>query len=250
MSNSLSELVLSIIAVLFYGIAFANSESADISEYPYHVSVEYNNSHSCSGALITELWVVTVASCVHRNGATNLTVRFATTIASTGGEQLEVRFVIVHPDFDSISYDYDIALLKLRVPLQFGDGKLPIVLPSSEYEIADETAANVTGWIMDTQGNPASQLTVVSTPTVNQTICKSSLPAFKDLLDSMLCAGHMNADAEVCQGDLGAPLVHEEILVGILSYGLGCTVPTFPTVYTRIDSFVTWIFDHTGTIIY
>ncbi|XP_046748444.1 trypsin-1-like [Diprion similis] len=248
MSNS--ELVLSIIAVLFYGIAFANSENADISKYPYHVSVEYNNSHSCSGALITELWVVTVASCVHRHGATGLTVRFATTIVSTGGEQLEVGTVIVHPDFDTIFYDYDIALLKLHVPLQFGDGKQPIVLPSSEHEVDDGTATNVTGWVMGTQGNSAPQLTVVSTPTINQTICKSSLPSFKDLLDSMLCAGHMDADAEVCQGDLGAPLVHEERLVGILSYGLGCAVPTFPAVYTRINSFVTWIFDHTGIIIY
>jgi secreted trypsin-like serine protease len=48
------------------------------------------------------------------------------------------------------------------------------------------------------------------------------------------------------QGDLGAPLVSEQTLIGILSYGLGCESNEYPGVYTRVSSYLPWIFQNSG----
>ncbi|XP_012267802.2 trypsin-1-like [Athalia rosae] len=239
---------LSILIISSYGIAHADAKAVDVSEYPYHVSVEYNEAHNCAGVLLNEDWILTVASCVFRDGLTNLTVRVATSYPSSGGEQLKLQSVVIHDDFEPINNDNDIALLKLLYPLLFGNGKLPLLLPPADYQIADGTLAILTGWKSNEQGNSAPRLTVISTPIVNQTTCDASLPVFKELTDDMICAGHMTAGTERCQGDIGAPLVHEDLLVGVLSYGLGCLQPEIPAVYTRITSFVPWIISHTGNM--
>jgi secreted trypsin-like serine protease len=54
------------------------------------------------------------------------------------------------------------------------------------------------------------------------------------------------------QGDSGGPLVYQEddgnyILVGIVSFGAaaGCELG-YPTVFTRVSSFLNWITSNTG----
>lgn len=52
-------------------------------------------------------------------------------------------------------------------------------------------------------------------------------------------------------GDSGGPLVtydksKKPILVGVVSWGLGCGSPHFPGVYSRVSSVRKWIFKNTG----
>jgi secreted trypsin-like serine protease len=54
------------------------------------------------------------------------------------------------------------------------------------------------------------------------------------------------------QGDSGGPLIYEEdggnhILVGIVSFGAaaGCELG-YPTVFTRVNNFLSWISSNTG----
>jgi trypsin len=56
----------------------------------------------------------------------------------------------------------------------------------------------------------------------------------------MICAGEDGAG--ICNGDLGSPLVVNNVLVGIASWGIGCAEDSYPGVYTsiaKVKSFVT-----------
>lgn len=53
--------------------------------------------------------------------------------------------------------------------------------------------------------------------------------------------------ADACQGDGGAPLIYYDkqemttFLTGTSSFGLGCGISGFPSVYTRVSSYIGWI---------
>lgn len=48
----------------------------------------------------------------------------------------------------------------------------------------------------------------------------------------MFCAAARSTDA--CQGDSGGPIQINGILVGVVSWGVGCADPYYPGVYTRL----------------
>jgi len=68
-----------------------------------------------------------------------------------------------------------------------------------------------------------------------------------DILDNQLCAtGKKKTDS--CSGDSGGPLFYENdegrsFLVGVVSFGTVTCDSSLPGVYTRISSFVPWIYD-------
>lgn len=71
------------------------------------------------------------------------------------------------------------------------------------------------------------------------------------LNDSQLCAGGVSGK-DSCRGDSGGPLMvvdtavthHNWFIVGIVSFGIGCGVDGFPSVYTRVASYSQWIMDN------
>lgn len=43
------------------------------------------------------------------------------------------------------------------------------------------------------------------------------------------------------QADSGGPLIVNEKLVGLVSWAKGCSLTDYPTVYTRVPSYIDWI---------
>ncbi|XP_076178984.1 trypsin-1-like [Ptiloglossa arizonensis] len=228
-------------------LASENTKYANITDYPYHVSIETQGEHVCSGALVHESWIITAASCVFGVNPSTVSVRVRTGVLSNGGDELEVRNVVVHEDFDKYVLLNDIALIKLKIPVQFGEKLLPIGIPGNEdYNLDDGTMCFVTGWKYNMGGSIESQLTVTAVPIVNQDICSSTMPCYEPVLRKMLCAGNMTLGVETCQGDPGAPLTEGQTLIGVLSYGLGCKTMIHPGVYTRVSSYLAWISANSG----
>ncbi|XP_043520747.1 trypsin-4-like [Frieseomelitta varia] len=239
---------LALFCVLFGNvIASDNINCATITEYPYHVSIEKYGVHVCSGALVHESWVITAASCVFRSEPSTVTVRARTSTLSVGGDELEVASIVVHEDFDKFILLNDIALIKLKLPVQFGEKLLPIGLPEKEdYMPDDGTMCFVTGWKYTLAGPMDSQLTVTAVPLVNQSVCSATMPCYEPVFQKMLCAGNMTHGVETCQDDPGAPLMEGQTLIGVLSYGLGCKTMIHPGVYTRVSSYLPWISANSG----
>ena len=58
----------------------------------------------------------------------------------------------------------------------------------------------------------------------------------------MVCAGYTDGGHDSCQGDSGGPLVDASLtLIGIVSYGKGCALANFPSIYTCTSNFISFI---------
>jgi len=73
-----------------------------------------------------------------------------------------------------------------------------------------------------------------------------ALSEFDDVTDDMICAGDLSGAKDACQGDSGGPLFckfesGQYSQVGIVSYGISCSSPNTPGVFTRVDKFKNWI---------
>ncbi|XP_077275503.1 transmembrane protease serine 9 [Temnothorax americanus] len=234
--------------LLVHTVNTEKHEYVVIEDYPYHVSIQIAGRHVCSGAFIHESWIMTVASCVFRAKLSTVSVRVRSPYISKDGDVLKIENIVMHENFDKYVYFNDIALMKLKSPVEFGEKLLPIALPEKENEeLQDGIHCVVTGWKRTLGTSPnGAQLAAAAVAIVNQRTCGATMPSYKPLSRDMLCAANVTHPSETCQGDLGAPLVSSQMLIGILSYGLGCETRIHPGVYTRISSYLPWIFTNSG----
>jgi secreted trypsin-like serine protease len=124
----------------------------------------------------------------------------------------------------------------------FNDNVKAAVLPEPALKPVAGTNLIVSGWgkLIDGFSSPTSILQVVTVPVVTQTTCNS---VYGSITDSMICAGEAYKDS--CQGDSGGPLVLKQgvtnVIVGVVSFGIGCGKPGYPGVYARVTTFLDWI---------
>lgn len=71
-------------------------------------------------------------------------IRSGTTFLTEGGTETEVESISQHPSFDTLNFDYDVAILKLKTPLNISDVQKPVSL--SLKTIKAGSVAQVAGW--------------------------------------------------------------------------------------------------------
>uniref|UniRef100_F7HTZ0 Transmembrane protease serine 5 n=1 Tax=Callithrix jacchus TaxID=9483 RepID=F7HTZ0_CALJA len=160
-----------------------------------------------------------------------------------------VERIISHPLYSAQNHDYDIALLRLRTPLNFSDTVGAVCLPAKEQHFPKGSQCWVSGWghtdPSHTYSSDMLQDTVV--PLLSTQLCNSSCMYSGALTARMLCAGYLDGRADACQGDSGGPLVCPDgdtwRLVGVVSWGRGCAEPNHPGVYAKVAEFLDWIHD-------
>lgn len=223
----------------------------EISEIPWQVALVSGGAarnQFCGGSIVADDWVLTAAHCVDNrsvgNDPTRLEVVAGTVFYATGGEQMAVSEIHVHPDWNSATMDFDAALLRLSAPLTEG---APILLASAEEMPGDGVQVRVSGWGAISEGGPGSdQLLFAEPPVVTNAVCDEPESYDGGILASMFCAGAREGGLDACQGDSGGPVdtggavTADTRLLGIVSWGIGCARELKYGVYTRVSEVADW----------
>jgi trypsin len=215
-------------------------EEASAGQFPYTVSLQQSGSHFCGGVLIGPSTVVTAAHCSVGQSPGSVSVVAGSLTWASGGEELGVSTITVHPDYDESTIDNDVAVWALSSSVTESDTVGFVTLPSDGSDASGDLT--VSGWGYTSEGGDLSDtLLYVTVPTVERSEC-ADLYSPSPITDQMICAGVDAGGQDACSGDSGGPIVDESgALAGVVSWGNGCARAGYPGVYTRIGAFVSWI---------
>ncbi|KAH8333982.1 hypothetical protein KR059_005099, partial [Drosophila kikkawai] len=227
--------------------------SVDIKQAPYQANILVDGSPCCSGAIISNGRILTAAGCVYGCPISSVTVRVGSSSRESGGTLIKVCGINTHPQYSSSRYDNNLAILELCEPLTYSDSIKYINVTEKVPE--DSSLAEVTGWGSTSWlgswwdrifGSLPDQLQAATVSFYNREQCANDISGWfwtwdYGVSDLTLCT--YSYDKAACSYDIGAPLVKDKKLVGILSYG-GCT--TYPDVYANLFRFRSWLFEITA----
>ena len=211
----------------------------------------------CAGSLLDARHVLTAAHRVSdRESTKSLNLRVAvglTTLNHDFAQARDVESIAIHPEYDARRFAYDAALLRLAEPVDLTTA-IPIRPAGPADTILETPGTDLTiiGWGSTRPHLPgrkaknkspkyAHSLRQTTVTVVDDEQClqayhgKHVKPVDPAM---MICAAQPGRDT--CTGDSGGPLFAATpdgfVLVGIISWGVGCAAPDHPGVYTRLSA--------------
>uniref|UniRef100_A0A671MHD9 Inactive serine protease PAMR1 n=1 Tax=Sinocyclocheilus anshuiensis TaxID=1608454 RepID=A0A671MHD9_9TELE len=233
----------------------------------------------CSGALVNQRSVVVAAHCVTELGKlypldtakirVMLGKEYRSDLRVTKGlQRLRVSSITLHPNYDPLVLDSDVAVLKLLDKARIGEYVLPICLPDARDTVEDSRQRMVTGWSLlpdqkagDTEKARVGRVILGDVVQCEQQYASYGVPI--SVSENMLCGrqGSGVEQSNICPADTGGILIlppvssgssltpphgqgsQEWKLLGLVSFGhdsLNCN-PELYTVYTHVSNFVSFI---------
>jgi hypothetical protein len=241
-----------------YDTKITGGTNAVISDFPWQVYYIAGN-YRCGGSIISENWIVTAAHCTKNSTGGAILPSDMSVIAGTNnpynmldGKTYYVSEVIVNENYDSQTLENDIALLKLKGPVNVVNAA-PIKLITAADVAAGATDPGVMSWVTGwglTHVSPSvfpAKLQKVQLPIVTNA---QAATVWSTIPKSDIMAGYLNGNKDACSGDSGGPMVvpvfGEYKLAGIVSWG-SSNCNTYGG-YTRESGFENWIRVKTGIL--
>ncbi|XP_026481414.1 trypsin-4-like [Ctenocephalides felis] len=215
----------------------------DIKRFPWQVSVQYDDRHFCGGSIIDKSWILTAAHCMdifeNIELGDHLKIHYGNNDWQLGFVNI-VEKAIIHPNYNQVTVDSDVALLKLHSPITFTNGVQKVSLVEKGQDPAPYSLAIITGWGASTEGDISSSQTLQGgvVPIVNRNECRvMNSESYAGVNQNMICAGYIKGGIDSSFGDSGGPMVNaKNKQIGIVSCGTGTAEANAPTIYTRVGA--------------
>ena len=198
---------------LFYkknGQRIVNGTVVDIGEIQWqaHLATKegYWKNGFCGGTLLCDRFVLTAAHCIffekpevvilgdHKENENDLYER-----------RIDVKKIIIHPKYNNINFNNDIAILQLAKPVRKQKGIRNACLPKYEPKQQEVKEMLITGWGRKYSGGPLSNVLLKAiVDLVSRKKCKEMYGITGDITERMICAASPGKDT--CQGDSGGIL--------------------------------------------
>lgn len=157
----------------------------------------------------------------------------------SGGVTYPAEKYFYHRGFNLYDIQNDIALIKVRIPIQFNQKVRPVLL--AHYDVPAGYKAVISGWGKLGVYSPISEsLQYQVFQTMDVRTC--SIILFPNTIKNTQICAYSTYGQGTCQGDSGGPLVINGAQHGITSWGIECAVGR-PDIYTNVYSFLGWIHD-------
>ncbi|XP_058858380.1 inactive serine protease PAMR1-like isoform X3 [Acipenser ruthenus] len=226
---------------------------------------------TCSGALINQRSVLVAAHCVTELGKLNV-IKAADIRVLVGKhhqtdskelksqQQLQISAILVHPNYDPLVLDSDLAVLKLLDKARLSERVQPACLPGSHNGEGTEAQGFVTGWSILSHENETVRVGAIElgdAVACERQYAQNGISV--SVSDNMFCAReHPHGFSNICPSDTGGIAVATATsssspggqqqsgvvwrLLGLVSWGYeqACS-PGLYTAYTRVASFKDWI---------
>ncbi|XP_011503595.1 PREDICTED: proclotting enzyme-like [Ceratosolen solmsi marchali] len=264
------------------GIANSNriigGKNASMGAYPWIARIGYIKKNDkekdvtfrCGGTVITEIYVITAAHCIV-NLANNIIVsriRLGEHNTETNPDciksfcnlpyqDFEAAQITPHESYDKPKLQNDLGLIKLNKVITFNEYIKPICMMKAKLLKKNfiGQAAEVAGWGVYDINEPqmSSVLQTVKLPIVEIERCVIGYKIAAPIGYNQLCVGG-KVGQDSCGGDSGGPLMKVDVdgplgpryyIIGIVSFGAKlCGETNLPGVYTKIASYMPWVYEH------
>ncbi|XP_074084816.1 complement factor I isoform X2 [Macrotis lagotis] len=228
---------------------------ANKGQFPWQVTIKEGERIHCGGTYIGGCWVLTAAHCVRKNVAHRYQVwtgllDWLKINNETGIER--VNRVIIHEDYNAVTYQNDIALIELKKHQTKPTCELPTTIPAcvpwSSYLFRPGDKCFVSGLGRDEGKKNLYKLKWGEIQLIGNCSKYYSTRFFEK---EMECAGTDDGSIDACKGDSGGPLVcmdsnNVAYVWGVVSWGENCGKPEYPGVYTKVAHYFDWISHHVG----
>jgi trypsin len=200
----------------------------DSSKYPYYAIPQ--GGTLCGAVLVHEDILATAAHC--QGVWANQDIYLGTTWfrGDDAKEKLRTTIEKPHPQFNEISMEYDIMLVKLATKSNL----TPVAFTGAISVPATGGTGTVIGFgHTKFQGAVSQRLQEIKIDVLEHAKCEAGYGLMNATLQ--FCAGNTGRDS--CNGDSGGPMISPGgVLIGIVSFGFQCGSEGFPGVYTRVGA--------------
>ncbi|KAK4470143.1 hypothetical protein MN116_005726 [Schistosoma mekongi] len=227
-------------------------------QWPWMVSVRENGEFRCGASLIDTEWVLTAAHCFPKNLCLhNWKVHIGDFYLNWIDDEeisMNISSILIHPNYYlNKAYNYDYALIKTIMPIQYSTKRRPICLLNSSMLYNNQfDRCYVAGWGQSEDSPVSNQLNHLQIPLLNLTTCNQTEAYKGKLTETMICAGYTMGGKDSCQGDSGSPLMCQLLdntttteklwyQIGIVSFGKSCASLETPGIYSNVTFVNEWI---------
>nr|BAM37541.1 serine protease like protein [Graptopsaltria nigrofuscata] len=239
-----------------------NGQESRPHEYPWMALIVRYDSRRvhqpiCGGSVINNYYILTAGHCVLSHVKVQdlgvvLGVHDSLLLDYGKARIYTIAKIIIHPLYGEgfvgsfLYIENDVALFRLHKEIIFDYYVRPLCLPKQDKDFYHWSAI-VTGWGQKARVGPSARYlkeAIVKVLSYRECIASAAGVAYEKVSSQTLCAADVGIDS--CKGDSGGPLMvkvpgHFMIQIGIVSFGVGCAIPGYPGVYSKVSKHVDWI---------